>query len=170
MTDDYIQDAVTKVIVASPGELYTRFCDEPERSGFMMKKSTGFALISAALGIILAVGVLTVFSACGLKDDGTWMRCHTVQNLVAAGGGALALLFAAAAFVKSKRARIMFHLLGVLCAVVIFLLPGPLLPLCMVKTMRCYTVMQPFVRIMSVAVMICGLMGFWRVRRGETRQ
>ena len=37
-------------------------------------------------------------------------------------------------------------------AIVVFFIPGVICPLCMMKTMRCHTVFQPFVRIMSVLV------------------
>ena len=42
-------------------------------------------------------------------------------------------------------------------AVVVFFIPGVICPLCMMKTMRCHTVFQPFVRIMSVLVAGSGI-------------
>ncbi|MDO4901624.1 DUF4418 family protein [Actinomyces sp.] len=134
----------------------------------MRKKNIVVSLLPAALGLLLLLGVLTVFSACGPKDDGSWMRCHDCQNAVAAGAGALAVLFGAAAFVPSRAARIGLQAVGVIGAVVVFFIPGAICPMCMLRTMRCYTVFQPFVRIMTALIAGSGLLTLlvsWR-RRG----
>ena len=44
-----------------------------------------------------------------------------------------------------------------IACVVVFCIPGGICPLCMMKTMRCHTVFQPFVRIMSVLVAGSGI-------------
>ena len=88
----------------------------------MSKKDLVIPLVPAALSAALLAGGVTVFSACEPRPDGTWMHCHQCQNSVAAS------------------------------AVVVFFIPGVICPLCMMKTMRCHTVFQPFVRIMSVLV------------------
>ena len=41
------------------------------------------------LSVLLVFGVLTVFGACGMKDDGTWMKCHGAQKTVAKVCGAI---------------------------------------------------------------------------------
>ena len=46
--------------------------------------------------------------------------------------------------------------LGIVGSIVVFLLPETILPMCMMRTMRCYTVMQPFVRIMAVMIAVLG--------------
>ena len=47
--------------------------------------------------------------------------------------------------------------LAVIASVVVFFIPGGICPLCAMKTMRCHTVFQPFVRIMSVLVAGSGI-------------
>ena len=116
----------------------------------MTDKNKWFTLISAAVGLLLAVGVMTVFSACGPKEDGTWMRCHQAQIAVAVCGMALVVLFALTAVVKSKTAVLLLNIAALVVSVIAFLIPGILMPMCMMKTMRCYTTMQPFVRIMAI--------------------
>ena len=45
------------------------------------------------------------------------------------------------------------------------LIPGTLVTMCMMNTMRCYAVMQPFVRVMSVLVIISGAAGILAGRK-----
>lgn len=128
----------------------------------MTDKNKWFTLISAAVGLLLAVGVMTVFSACGPKEDGTWMRCHQAQIAVAVCGMALVVLFALTAVVKSKTAVLLLNIAALVVSVIAFLIPGILMPMCMMKTMRCYTTMQPFVRIMAI---LSALLAGWGILR-----
>ena len=118
-------------------------------------KNKSIAFTGAALGFLLGIGTYFIFHACEIKEDGTWMPCHDVQNAVVLGGGLLTVLFIVSAVVKNKKIRIVGA--GLIGAAVIFLLPGTLMPMCMMHTMRCYTVMQPFVRIMCALIVILSL-------------
>lgn len=93
-----------------------------------------------------------MFSACEQRPDGSWMHCHQCQNSVAASAAGLVVFFGTAAFVKNKGVRLALQALSLIGAIVVFFIPGVICPLCMMKTMRCHTVFQPFVRIMSVLV------------------
>ena len=128
----------------------------------MTDKNKWFTLISAAVGLLLAVGVMTVFSACGPKEDGTWMKCHQAQIAVAVCGMALVVLFALTAVVKSKTAVMLLNVAALVISVIAFLIPGILMPMCMMKTMPCYTAMQPFVRIMAI---LSALLAGWGILR-----
>ncbi len=108
--------------------------------------------IPALMSLLLVFGVLTVFSACGMKDDGTWMKCHGAQTAVAKLGGAMTVLFFLAAVLRNRALKTVLYELGIIGSVAVFLLPETILPMCMMRTMRCYTVMQPFVRIMAVLI------------------
>lgn len=122
----------------------------------MSKKNLALTVAPAALSLLLALGVTTVFTACDRREDGTWMHCHQCQNTVAAGGVALVALFGSAAFVKNKGVRIGLQLLAVIASVVLFFVPGGICPMCMMKNMRCYTVFQPFTRVMTVLIALSG--------------
>ena len=108
--------------------------------------------IPALMSLLLVFGVLTVFSACGMKDDGTWMKCHGAQTAVAKLGGAMTVLFFLAAVLRNRALKTVLYELGIIGSVAVFLLPETILPMCMMRTMRCYMVMQPFVRIMAVLI------------------
>ena len=118
----------------------------------MAKKDVIIPLVPAALSALLLAGGVTVFSACEQRADGSWMHCHQCQNMVAGSAVGLIALYGASSLVKNKPARLALLALAVIASVVVFFIPGGICPLCAMKTMRCHTVFQPFVRIMSVLV------------------
>ena len=121
------------------------------------KKDVIIPLVPAALSALLLAGGVTVFSACEPKPDGTWMHCHQCQNMVAGSAVGLIALYGASALVTKKPVRLALLALAVIASIVVFFIPGGICPLCMMKTMRCHTVFQPFVRIMSVLVAGSGI-------------
>jgi len=121
------------------------------------KKDVIVPLVPAALSALLLAGGVTVFSACEQRADGSWMHCHQCQNMVAGSAVGLIALYGASSLVKNKPARLALLALAVIASVVVFFIPGGICPLCAMKTMRCHTVFQPFVRIMSVLVAGSGI-------------
>lgn len=118
----------------------------------MPKKNRLAPLIPAALSLLLVLGATTVFSACPRRADGAWMHCHDCQNAVAAAGGGLLVLFAAASLIADRAAGLAVQAVAIIGSVVVFFIPGVICPMCMMRTMRCYTVFQPYVRIMSALI------------------
>ena len=123
----------------------------------MAKKDVIIPLVPAALSALLLAGGVTVFSACEQRADGSWMHCHQCQNMVAGSAVGLIALYGASSLVKNKSVRLALLALAVIASVVVFFIPGGICPLCAMKTMRCHTVFQPFVRIMSVLVAGSGI-------------
>lgn len=123
----------------------------------MAKKDVIIPLVPAALSALLLAGGVTVFSACEQRADGSWMHCHQCQNMVAGSAVGLIALYGASSLVKNKPMRLALLALAVIASAVVFFIPGGICPLCAMKTMRCHTVFQPFVRIMSVLVAGSGI-------------
>ena len=123
----------------------------------MAKKDVIIPLVPAALSALLLAGGVTVFSACEQRADGSWMHCHQCQNMVAGSAVGLIALYGASSLVKNKPVRLALLALAVIASVVVFFIPGGICPLSAMKTMRCHTVFQPFVRIMSVLVAGSGI-------------
>ena len=121
------------------------------------KKDVIIPLVPAALSALLLAGGVTVFSACEQRADGSWMHCHQCQNMVAGSAVGLIALYGASSLVKNKPVRLALLALAVIASVVVFFIPGGICPLCAMKTMRCHTVFQPFVRIISVLVAGSGI-------------
>jgi len=126
-----------------------------------------FSLVPMVLCLLLAAGSATVFSACGMKDDGTWMHCHSTQDTVILCAVILSAVLLFHAFLHQRILRVILNVIGVIGAVLIFLTPGNLMPMCMMHTMRCYTLFQPFVRIMSVLICLICIANVIRLCKGK---
>ena len=109
----------------------------------MIEKGRVISLISSAAGLLLAVGSMTVFSACGPKEDGTLMICHNAQIRVAMCGIGLAVLFAIAAFVKSKAIKLICDTAALVLSVVTFMTPGVLVHICHQRLRDLYRITCP---------------------------
>ena len=121
------------------------------------EKKHSMSFIPAVLSFLLSIGTFFVFHACEIKEDGTWMHCHEAQNAVVIGGLVLAILLTVTACLRNKSAKVVLGSLSVIGAVIIFLIPGTLISMCMMRSMRCYTVMQPFTRILSSVIALLSL-------------
>ena len=123
----------------------------------MTQKKFQFSLLAALFSLLLSSGTATVFRACAMKEDGTWMHCHDAQRAVVLCAAVLCLLFAAAALLKSPAVKAVLCGVGVIGCLVTMFLPGNIMPMCMMQTMRCYAVMQPFVRLMSALAAVSAI-------------
>ena len=93
------------------------------------------------------------------------MHCHEAQTAIVIGGVILTVILTIAALIQSKPAKAILSGLSVICTVIIFLIPGAIISMCMMHTMRCYTVMQPFTRIMSAVIAVICLIQIFRTVR-----
>ena len=119
------------------------------------KKNIGIIdIILVIVEVLFLTGVLTVFKACGPKDDGSWMTCHWAGQ--AAIGVAVVLLIIAIVhmIVPAAKVKLGLALAIIPVSILVAVIPGCLINLCMMDTMRCHTVMRPFIIIMSVITII----------------
>ena len=96
----------------------------------------------------------TVFKACDMKDDGTWMNCHYAQMYVCYLAVAAAAVSLVGAFITNKIIKILANVITAVLAAIAFFIPGVIVHMCMMETMRCYTMLQPFTRILSCVIII----------------
>lgn len=120
----------------------------------MSEKRSIRSWIPVILSLILLIGALTVFRACGPKEDGTWMHCHSAQNDIVIAAAILFAVFAAAAVIKNKMLSGVLHIVGIAGSLIVILIPGILVHMCMMDTMRCYEFMKPFARVMGVLLIL----------------
>lgn len=124
-----------------------------------------FSIITLVLGALLAIGVSTVFAACGPKEDGTWMHCHDAQMAVMALGVAIAVVSLVAMLLKSNGAKIGLGVVNAVLGLVVCLVPGTIVSMCMMETMRCHAVMKPFAMIMGALVLVFAIIGVVKAAR-----
>ena len=120
------------------------------------------------LSIFLAAGVKLVFHACGPKEDGSWMHCHTAENTVCICAVGMTLLLFSVLLLRNRKGAFVLSLLSAAVAVVTALLPNTIIHMCMMTNMRCHTVMKPTVIILSVMIaLISVITGIMRLREKE---
>jgi hypothetical protein len=129
----------------------------------IMKKGRGISLLSSAVGFLLAAGVMTLFSACGPKADGTLMNCHNAQIGAALCGICLAVLFAIAAFAKNKAVVLVCDAAALALSVVTFMIPGVLVHICLLSNMHCQVRLKPFTRGSAILIAVFALADILRI-------
>lgn len=118
-------------------------------------KQRPLVVVSLVEAVLLAVGALTFAGPC-IHEDGSAAVCHTAAHVIVACGvvgamGSLAALFLRGG--KAAAASLVSAAAGLFAAVA----PGTLFGLCMMQTMRCWTVMKPFALVCGGALFICAL-------------
>lgn len=116
-------------------------------------KALGIATLAVAVFTI--VGVMTFAGPC-VHDDGSTATCAQASWGIVGGAVFLAGAAIAQVAVEGRTARIVCAVICALLGVFIFLVPGTILPLCMMDTMHCQAVMKPFAQLMGAIAVILG--------------
>lgn len=108
--------------------------------------------------IIFAIGVKTIFSGCGPMENGMYMACHTAENILFGIALFNIALSAVSLFVKNKKINIVIGAVIAISSLAAIILPGNVLHLCMMKTMRCQSIMKTFdISINGLGLIIAGV-------------
>lgn len=118
------------------------------------KLQTILNAVVLVLSLALTVGVKTVFSACGPKEDGSFMNCHNAEMAVFAIGIALSITALMALLLKGAKLKAGLTLGMVPVAVICAVLPNNFIKLCMMTDMHCHSVMRPAVIITSALIAV----------------
>lgn len=108
------------------------------------------------LWVILVVGLLTFARACGVHDDGSMGSCHWAARAVLGASVVGLLLSLVRIFERDEGERRGLSLSVALLGALVAVIPGCLIDLCAVPTMRCHTVMRPFVMGLGVVIAVVG--------------
>lgn len=111
-------------------------------------------IVLAAVSVIFIAGFFSFFGACGPKADGSWMMCHWAGQIEKGLSIVLAVISLARLFVKNSKVKLGLSLSIVPVAVFAALVPGHIIHLCMMKTMRCHTIMHPAVVVISGVLIV----------------
>ncbi|MDO4890973.1 MAG: DUF4418 family protein [Coriobacteriaceae bacterium] len=128
-----------------------------------------FRVLNVALlagSALLIVGLFSFAGPCS-HDDGSLSTCF--NSATGIGGAALFLAGVAifGLFDVTPTVRIILGVLGLALGLFVAFAPGNLLPLCMMETMQCRAVMQPFALLLGIVLAVLsaaqGILGF-RIR------
>ena len=125
-----------------------------------MKRFSVSALLTCLLGILLAVGSVSFFGPC-VHADGSFGACHWAGQALFGIGLLLAAESLFALFCRDDRMRRGAIIPILLTAVLGGLIPGTLIDLCQMATMRCRALMRPAAIILCALTAIAALVGFF---------
>ena len=110
-----------------------------------MKRRPDIAAIAELiLSLLLTIGVMTFIRACD-SAQGHYMACHWAQNTVALIGGVLCAAALIRLIIKDSGAKAGIALVSALLAAAAAFVPGRVIGLCLMDTMRCHSVFTPAV-------------------------
>lgn len=113
-------------------------------------------IVLTVLSSILLVGILTFAGPCGVHDDGPVSSCYWASRAVLGVGVVLVVISLVRIFERDEGERRGLSFSAALLGVLVAVLPGVLIDLCMMQTMRCHTVMRPFALVMGVLIAVVG--------------
>lgn len=120
-----------------------------------MKQRTIMDYVLLAFSVLLALGVKVIFHACPVGE--MVMSCHHAENAVCIAGIVLSVLALVMVLVPKYGLRKILSIVMIPVSIVAAVLPGGIIHLCMMKDMRCHSVMRPAVIIFSVIIIICAV-------------
>lgn len=111
-------------------------------------------IILVVIGAVFLIGIRTFFKPCGPTDEGTWMTCHWAGQAATGVAAVLLCLAVAHVIVRNPGIKAGLTIAVIPTAVLAILIPGNLISMCMMDTMRCHAVMKPGVMICSVLMIL----------------
>lgn len=113
------------------------------------------AIVMLILSLVLAIGSVLWFHACGAMEDGSYMPCHWAQHAVTFCGTILSVLtLLRLVLPKSRNLSRGLSLAVIVLAVGTAILPNTVIPLCMMTDMRCHSIMRPAVIVLCVLIAV----------------
>ena len=123
-----------------------------------MKRFSPGAAVSLLLSAVIAVGSVSFLGPC-VHEDGSFGPCHWAGQAMLGIGLLLAVLSLTALLVKDGRLRAGLLFAAAAAAVLGIFVPGTLIGLCGMATMRCRAVMRPAMTLLCALTAVSCLAG-----------
>lgn len=123
-----------------------------------MKQFSPGAAAALVLSCVIAVGSVSFLGPC-VHEDGSFGSCHWAGQAMLGIGLLLAVLNLAALLVKDGRLRAGLLFAAAAAAVLGLFVPGTLIRLCGMATMRCRAVMRPAMMLLCALTAVSCLAG-----------
>ena len=123
-----------------------------------MKQFSPGAALALVLSCVIAVGSVSFLGPC-VHEDGSFGSCHWAGQAMLGIGLLLAVLNLAALLVKDGRLRAGLLFAAAAAAVLGLFVPGTLIRLCGMATMRCRAVMRPAMMLLCALTAVSCLAG-----------
>ena len=119
-------------------------------------KARPFHAVLVVIALVLVVGMLTFAGPC-VHDDGSKSVCSDAGTALVIAGAIGAVAALASLAVGNKVASGACALIAACCGAFAAASPGNLFALCMMQTMRCWSVMRPFAIACGACLLIIGI-------------
>ena len=123
-----------------------------------MKQFSPGAAAALVLSAVTAAGSVSFLGPC-VHEDGSFGACHWAGQAMLGIGLLLAVLSLTALLVKDGRVRAGILFAAAAAAVLGIFVPGTLIRLCGMATMRCRAVMRPAMTLLCVLTAVSSLAG-----------
>lgn len=134
----------------------------------MKKKSFILTVIRTLFAFLLTVGSQTFLQPC-VHEDGNFGTCHWAGQVVTC----LSLLFLIISLLslmgKLEKEKKGLALASALLAALCLFVPGYVIPLCMMNTMRCNLIMAPSVRICAGLLILLSILEWMMLDKEEKK-
>ena len=129
-----------------------------------MKHYSLCALFVLLLSVVIAVGSVSFLGPC-VHEDGSFGACHWAGRALLGTGILLAAQSLFTLLCRDSRMRQGAFVPMLLTACLGCLIPGTLIDLCRMATMRCRALMQPAMILLFMISAIISLIGFFAEKR-----
>lgn len=129
-----------------------------------MKHHSLCALLVLLLSVVIAVGSVSFLGPC-VHEDGSFGACHWASRALLGTGILLAAESLFTLLCKDSRMRQGAFVPMLLTACLGCLIPGTLIDLCRMATMRCRALMQPAMILLLSISAILSMIGFFVEKR-----
>ncbi len=123
-----------------------------------------------AITLLFLIGSFTFLSPCPAKEDGSWMNCHWAGQAISGLAAVLLVISLIHLFAPDPKVKLGLSLSMIPTALLAAILPGNLITLCMMESMRCHTTMRPLTIIISVLVILLALIDTFLQTRKNRRK
>lgn len=119
-------------------------------------KTRPFHVAAFVFTVLLIVGIVTFAGPC-VHEDGSAAVCQGAAHAVVVAGVVACISTLVSLIVRSLKVSGVCVLVAACCGAFAVIAPGVLFGMCMMQTMRCWTVMRPFTLVCGAALLLCAV-------------
>lgn len=127
-----------------------------------------FDIVLLVLSVIFFIGSKTFFKACDPMENGNWMSCHWANQAITGLAAVLSVIAIIHLFLPNAKLKAGLGISVIPICILTAILPGNLINLCMMNTMRCHAVMQSATIAFSVVILIAAALDvFTQIKKSK---
>ena len=111
------------------------------------------SLLSILFSLLLTIGVKTFMGPC-VHEDGTLGNCHWAGEALAGLGAVMCVQNVIAFILRDSKTRLGAYLSILPVSLLSLLVPGTVIAICKMNTMRCVNTMRPATMILSALILL----------------